>query len=145
MTTIVYHHKDRQITVDSRLTDGRVIISDTFVKHKFKKSELWFFCGLAADFADLMDLQHNDKPTVAPDASAITVRNYDVWLVTFSEGYCTHTPLEYNCSIGSGRCFALAALDFGKTSQEAAAYAATRDYLTGGELRTYDIGSSEFL
>lgn len=145
MTTIVYHHKDRQITIDSRLTDRSVIVSDTFVKHRFKKSELWFFCGDPADAADLMDLQHNDKPTVTPDASAIMTCDNVVWLVTFSGEYCTHTPLEYSHSIGSGRCFALAALDFGRTSQEAAAYAATRDYLTGGEMITYDISSARFL
>lgn len=45
----------------------------------------------------------------------------------------TPIPVELGerIAVGSGAAWAMAAMDFGKTSAEAVAYAATRDYGTG--------------
>jgi len=53
--------------------------------------------------------------------------------------------VEYNDAMGSGEEFALAALDHGKTAEDAVAYAATRDSGTGGKIRVFDVAKMEFI
>lgn len=48
-------------------------------------------------------------------------------------------------AMGSGRDFALAAMDHGKTPAESIEYAKTRDVYTGGEVHTHDIEKGEWL
>ena len=146
MTTIVYDHKRKQIAIDSRYTSGGVIISDGGVKFKTKDNKTWFFCGKACDSELLMDMPHNDKPEVAPDCAALFVEDGTVYSVSASsDGFIEHDKQEFNASAGSGRDFALAALDFGKTAEEAVDYAMTRDCYTGGKIHVYDIDRGEFL
>lgn len=48
-------------------------------------------------------------------------------------------PVELPYAIGSGGHFALAAMDFGKTPEEAVRYAATRDIHTGGTITVLEL------
>lgn len=51
--------------------------------------------------------------------------------------------VERPFAIGSGRDFALAAMDMGATAKEAVEMAAKRDVYTGGTIRTVIIDSGE--
>ena len=53
------------------------------------------------------------------------------------------TRITYNDANGSGHKFALAALDHGKTAEEAVGYAATRCVYTGGAVQVINVESGE--
>lgn len=132
MTTIAYHHGDRQVAVDSRYTRGGVIDSDKGCKTRKDDRGLWVFAGSSADFGDLMALYHNDKVTVKPDCGAILISQGKAFTVDTDEGgYCIVAELTCDYAFGSGGHFALAAMDFGKSAKEAVDYAKTRDTYTG--------------
>tara|TARA_R110000850_G_scaffold72879_2_gene160051 strand:+ start:415 stop:852 length:438 start_codon:yes stop_codon:yes gene_type:complete len=145
MTTIVYDHKNKQIACDSRLTGGTLIVSDKIEKFKPNDKGMWFFAGAKSDESQIMQLEHNDKPEVKPDCSALLVKDKKCHLVTFNGDYCSISENEYNHSIGSGGEFALAALDFGDSAKEAVEYAITKDSASGGKVHVYDIEKGEFI
>ena len=146
MTTIVYDHKNKQIAIDGRLNTNGVIVSDNTEKWKSGEFEsVWFFTGSPSDDSDLMLLSHNDKPDVKPDSTALVAKNNECWLVTFNGEFCQHTKLNYNFSIGSGWKFALSALDYGASAEEAIVHASKRDVYTGGKITVFDVESMEFM
>jgi len=145
MTTIVYDHKNKQIACDSRLTGGNLIITDSAEKYRANEKGLWFFAGTRADENQLMELEHNDKPEIKPDANALLIKEGKCFLVTFNGDYCSVSENEYNHSIGSGCDFALSAVDLGRTAKEAVEYAITRDTGSGGNVHVYDIEKGKFL
>jgi ATP-dependent protease HslVU (ClpYQ) peptidase subunit len=145
MTTIIYDHKNKQIACDSRLTGGTLIVSDTIEKFKSNDKGMWFFAGAKSDESQIMELEHNDKPEVKPDCSALLVKDKKCYLVTFNGDYCSISENEYNHSIGSGGEFALSALDFGDSSKEAVEYAITKDSASGGKVHVYDIEKGKFI
>lgn len=139
MTTIAYHHKDKTISVDSRTTQGNLISTDEANKVVRNGIGVWFVSGLVADAPYLTMLNHNDKPSVELGCSALLIKNSVAYLVTILDGFCIHTQVDYNISIGSGSDFALAAMDFGKGSKDAIKYAMTRDSATGGKIQTVKV------
>lgn len=145
MTTIVYDHKNKQIAIDSRVTAGNMICDENAEKFIKNISATWFLCGTVADYEQLIELSHNEKPEVQPDAYAIMVNHKGVWLVCFNGDYCCHSPLSHSRAIGSGADFALSALDHGKTAKEAIEYAMTRDTGTGGKVHVFDVEKMEFI
>tara|TARA_R110000850_G_C9789304_1_gene449211 strand:- start:4 stop:441 length:438 start_codon:yes stop_codon:yes gene_type:complete len=145
MTTVIYNHREKQIACDSRLTAGALIVSDTIEKFKSNKKGMWFFAGVKSDESQMMELEHNDKPVVKPDCSALLVKNKKCYLVTFNGGYCSITENEYNEAVGSGSAFALAALDFHASTEAAIEYAITKDSASGGEVHLYDIEKGKFI
>lgn len=144
MTTIVYDHRRQEIAVDGRTTGGSLIATDAAQKHKYHGNEVWFFCGTRCDADNLLGMEHNTKPEVQPDCTALRVCAKGVYLVNFNGDYCAHTKLDYSYSLGSGCDFALAALDLGKTAEEAAEYTKTRDTGTGGFVWVFDIETMSF-
>jgi ATP-dependent protease HslVU (ClpYQ) peptidase subunit len=145
MTTVIYNHKEKQIACDSRLSGGTLIVSDTIEKFKSNKKGMWFFVGAKSDESQMMELEHNDKPEVKPDCTALLVRNKKCYLVTFNGDFCSISENEYNHSIGSGGEFALAALDFHATTIGAVEYAITKDSASGGKVHVYDIEKGKFI
>lgn len=140
MTTIAYHHGDRQIATDSRITCSGNISSDKFNKSIKNKDGIWFFSGDVSDYGDLLGLKHNDEISPIPSCCAYLIKNKKVYLVSVnSHGYCQYTFLDYNDTLGSGGDFALAAMDHGKSAKEAVKYAMTRDVYTGGRVRVYSV------
>jgi len=140
MTTIAYHHKDKQIAVDSRLVSHGLIRSDLFDKTIRNEFGTWIFCGTASDIKDLCKLKHNDNVSVIPNCSALLIADgkcYDV--IVNNDGYCEHFEIEHNEAKGSGSELALAAMDFGKSAKEAVEYAITRDIYSGGKVRVFDV------
>lgn len=140
MTTIAYHYGDGQIAVDSRITAGGRIVSDSDDKTIKNKIGLWFFSGDASDCADLAVLNHNDKVSAIPECAAFLIVAGNVYLVVVNDDmYCQHSFLDYNYAIGSGGDFALAAMDFGKSAKEAVKYAMTRNCYSGGKVRVFKV------
>jgi len=140
MTTVAYHHKDKQIAIDSRTTGGSEILTDNVDKTLKNEIGLWFFSGSACDEADLAKLKHNDHVKPVPDCSALLIKDGEVYLVHVEDsGYCCYTKLTYNYTLGSGGRFATGAMDHGKLAKEAVQYAMTRDVYTGGKVRVFKV------
>ena len=144
MTTIVYDHKTKQIAVDSRVTRGFDISTDSANKWLYNKSDLWFFCGVIAESQRLID-SVDDSSITDVECKAIAIINGSVYLVS-NEGDKTFvSPIRWNDAIGSGEDYAKAALDFGKSAKEAVEYAMTRDTGTGGKVHVFDVERMEFI
>jgi hypothetical protein len=148
VTTIIYEHKSKTITCDSRaVIDGGIIGSDDCIKWRYKKDKLFFFAGLVCEFDDFMaQFGVKCKPDLNFQTSAIMVDNMKAYLcgVDQDDGWWQE-ELAFSASIGSGRQFALSALDFGKNSREAIDFAATRDIYTGGKCHVFDMGKASFI
>jgi ATP-dependent protease HslVU (ClpYQ) peptidase subunit len=140
MTTVTYHHKDKQVAIDSRYTRGEIIDSDKGDKVRKDDRGTWLFAGSQADFEDLMTLSKDQKVEVRPDCGAILISEGRAYTVdTDNDGYCVIAELTGDFAMGSGANFALAALDFGKSAKDAVNYAKTRDIYTGGKVRVFNV------
>lgn len=140
MTTIAYHHKDKQIAVDSRITADGAICSDDFSKVIINGLGTWVLCGRNDDYEILPTLKIGDNIGRELNCTAMLVKNGVVVLaLTEEDGRYTESPVTYNDAQGSGYRFALAALDMGKSAKEAIEYAMTRDIYTGGKVQVIDV------
>ncbi len=140
MTTIAYSHKFKQVAVDSRSTTDSMIRSDNSDKTICNDRGIWVFCGSKCDHYALSTLKHNDHCEVIPDSYAIRVSKGVAYAVQVnSSGYCEETILKYDFTMGSGQEFAISALDFGKSPEEAVKYAMTRDFYTGGNVQVINL------
>lgn len=150
MTTIAYCHNTRTIAADGRacLPDG-MIISDK--EDKLFTARNGDVIAAAGD-VPLIEVVLELWPTYTMEdlatcegmsmSAIIYDAEHDVFLM-YSLNTCGHTPpevqwtLDYNYAIGSGECFALAAMDFGKGAEGAVEYAMTRDSGTGGNIMLF--------
>ena len=93
--------------------------------------------GVAGQLGDAIKFRNwlkngGDRPVITEKFSAIVVKNkkvlqYDACLEPMkTEGYA---------AVGSGACFAIAAMDCGKSAKEALEIARKRDSGTGGRIR----------
>lgn len=142
MTTIAYHHKDKQVAVDSRVCSGNVISTDNYNKSIKNSSGTWFLCGCICDIEDFVNLKKNvsvDK-SLNLEVSGLRVSEDVVYYVFMNEGIFCEEVQNYDIALGSGRDFALAAMDHGKSAKEAIKYAMTRDNCTGGRIRVFNVG-----
>ena len=144
MTTISYHHKDKQIAVDSRTTNGfDIVVSDKENKTTKNSLGLWFFAGTTGAGREISQLVEGDRITNTdnkPNVNAFVIHGGLVYLVTLNKaGYCQWQLLDCNYTIGSGDFFALAAMDHGGSAKESVEYAMTRDIYTGGKVHVFDV------
>jgi len=150
MTTIVYDHKRGQIACDSRLTTGSVIATDTANKTIESSKGVMFLAGSIGDFDTLVRLvENNEHGSSDPqdgelEGDAILVMNGCAYNVFMSDDIVNYQKCSFTTGIGSGRDWAIAAIDHGKTAKQAVEYAATRDIYTGGKVRVYDIKKGKF-
>lgn len=138
MTTIAYHHEDKEIAVDSRLMIGDTIATDKGIKFIKNDVGIWFFSGSRHDTKALSKLKHKDESKDL-DAIAMLISDRKAYGVSVRDGYCSHTLYDNNFAFGSGCDFALAAMDHGKSAKEAVKYAMTRDVYTGGRVRVFKV------
>ncbi|MHC8386779.1 Ntn hydrolase family protein [Pseudomonas sp. MDT2-39-1] len=138
MTTIAY--KDGVIAYDSRVTRGSLIDHDDFEKLIHRQGHRFLFTGSGPDFSALIDeflgVKLGDKPL---DANGLVVTNGRLCQIGHdaeSGFWMDDVWAERPFAIGSGRDFALAAMDMGATAKEAVEMAAKRDIYTGGTIRT---------
>ena len=147
MTTIIYEHKSCQIAVDSRRISGNIIMNDQCKKWREINGSYYFFAGIIADIEHFIELENvKGKPDFPNNITCIKVTNGIAYLcgIDDDEGYWQE-KMDSNDGAGSGKFFALSALDFGKTAKEAVEYAATRDTCTGGQTHVFDIISMKFI
>jgi ATP-dependent protease HslVU (ClpYQ) peptidase subunit len=146
MTTIVYYKK--QISYDSRVTQGSSIHDDNCEK-RLTQSGVEFFiagtCGLERAFADAYlsgdfatdNAIEYDNEAIIYDKGAIFIALFDGANINISQ-----QRLDNYFAIGSGGCYAVAAIDQGaKTAAGAVAGAMKRDTNTGGRIRTFNLKS----
>lgn len=143
MTTIAYHHESKTVAVDSRKTSlGGVINSDKTIKVFANDLGTWIICGAFSDIESFIVLTKNqvfDKE-VHLDVSGLRFNSDGLFYVFMSDGIFNEEAIDHDFALGSGREFALAALDFGNSAVEAVEYAMTRDIYTGGNINTVNVG-----
>ena len=147
MTTIIYDHKALQVAVDSRCTNGSIIINDQARKWREINGSYYFFAGSVSDIEQFIKLDGiKGKPDHVNEVTCIKVTDHVAYLcgIDADEGWW-QVELESSDCIGSGGFFALSALDFGKTAKQAVEYAATRDIYTGGQVAVFDILKMTFI
>ncbi len=136
MTTIVYNKKTNEIGVDSRCTMGNYIESDNFVKMKEKDGIKFFLCGNVSDIEMIVECYPNEVKNKTNTDGFILENNKVKYI--FTDNLTIKQVEQYeSLAVGSGGVFAIAALDFGKTTKEAIKYAFTRDNCSGGKIRIY--------
>ena len=149
MTTIAYHHAGGVIAVDGMVTAGDLITSRDFQKWRVVGEEVWFICGAVADYGRLIAYHAGElsgKPDYPVSCSALIAVNglcYEAGVTSDGEPWRSVAP--YSVAVGSGRDFALSAMDHGKNAIEAVKYAATRDTGTGGKISAFDVSSNHWL
>lgn len=138
MTTIAY--KDGVIAYDSRVTRGSLIDHDDYEKLIHRNGHQFLFTGCGPDFSSLIDeflgVKAGDRPL---DASGMVVTNGGICLIgrdAESGFWVDDVWMDRPFAIGSGRDFALAAMDMGASAEEAVRAAMKRDVYTGGKVRT---------
>lgn len=73
------------------------------------------------------------------------ISNGLVYNIIFDGKRLKELAVEFDIAWGSGEEFALAAMDFGNSAEEAVKYAMTRDTCTGGKVHVYDIEKCKFI
>lgn len=141
MTTIAYHHEDRQIAIDSRACSDGFIATDSYNKTIKNNNGLWLLCGAVCDMEDFVKLKKSScvSKEIELEVSGLRVSNGVVYYVFMNEGIFCEQMQDYDITLGSGRDFALAAMDFGKSAKESVKYAMTRDVYTGGRVHVFNI------
>lgn len=144
MTTIIYDHENQLIAVDSRRCRGDDIISDDSKKYKcFENGEVWFFCGVTADFKILIDAFRNKTTGIDREIEAEAfafIPEIGFLRVYFAHGLVHYdNNYDFNIAIGTGSPYALSAMDFGCDAIEAIEYAKKRDSHTGGRINVYSM------
>ena len=149
MTTIAYSHKCRQIAVDGRSSSGDLIASDKFKKWIVSGEEVWFLSGAIPDFDRFMQYHAGDlvgKPDFEVCCSALVAIGgecHEFGLTPSGEPWRSILPHDF--AIGSGRDFAISAMDLGMQPDNAVAHAATRDSKTGGKITVFDLATMSFV
>lgn len=140
MTTIAYHHESRTIAVDSRESEGGLICSDNVDKWVNIDGVRWFTCGSISAIGDAVDQLTNGAIESSSGEFAMMALTSDGGIVVISDngnGGVLKEQTKYSYALGSGRAFALAAMDMGMDAEQAVKYAMTRDCFTGGKVNVY--------
>jgi hypothetical protein len=159
MTTIVY--KDGVVAFDTRFTNANGVITTDKGK-KFLRLILtkgvMVFSGALVDAKYFRDnLVHPTEPIkyespyesvsglLVFDNTLYSMMHHDNWLLFEPMFNINHSGV-HDCvrAYGSGRDWALAAMDFGCSPREAVRYAMTRDVYTGGDVVQLVLPSLEF-
>jgi ATP-dependent protease HslVU (ClpYQ) peptidase subunit len=143
MTTIAV--KDGVVASDSRLTQGDVVLDDTFNKRREMAGVQFFIAGNVSDDEQVMKCYFDGGDVIEeiegkPCADFLIVDGGDIYYGGMVEDAFWKLKINRNTpyAIGSGASFALGAMDAGATAKEAVKIAC-RDVYTGGKIRTYKI------
>lgn len=135
MTTLIITEKG--FYSDGRMTVGNEILSDSFAKAIVYKGVAIAVTGEVWQCIDLAKAIIDNEPTdeFKDFEGCVLTRKSGITYYTFSENgeIKTHRRQGFE-TFGSGSSWARAAIDFGKTPEEAIKYAMTRDTNTGGEI-----------
>lgn len=148
MTTICYHHKTRQIAVDSRITCGGLIRTDNFNKIIRNELGIWIISGAISDYDAFVEMikYETQKNNIVLDCSAFLIRDDKVFASFIDDDKIFYqAEITYDYAFGSGRDFAYSALDHGKSAKSAVEYAMTRDIYTGGKVQVIDVKTGKVI
>lgn len=141
VTTIAY--KGGVIACDGRITSGSLIEDDDREKMIEREGARFFLTGATADYDMLISAYLGERVLPHPvDACSLVFRNGALTCVGVDEDlrvWEAPVPLDKPYAMGSGRTYALTAMDMGATAYQAVEMAAKRDTSTGGTIRTYEI------
>ena len=152
MTTIAYNHKERKIAVDSRQTAGNFIYSDKALKIESNEHGSWFIAGSVVDIDSI--IAGIGKPKRGRFSKLENAGSFDgivcdsdgnVFEFYHGEDNLMVLDMTESGACGSGRDYATAAMDFGKSCKEAVEYAMTRDSATGGKVLVFDCETKKVL
>lgn len=152
MTTIAYDHKERKIAVDSRQSAGTFIYSDNAMKIDVNEHGHWFLSGSVVDVEAVIDGIGKPKQGRFPRIEGVKefagiVCDFagDVFEFYSSNDHLMVMTMNESGAVGSGLDYATAAMDFGKSCDDAIRYAMTRDNATGGKVLIFDCETKEVL
>lgn len=144
MTTIAYDHKNRRIAIDSRITAGGVIQTDSGDKIIRNEKGVWLLCGDCCDQETMAGMSHNDEYKLHLDCSAFVLKdNFIYKVIQNRDKVCEWNKITHSSTLGSGGKFATAAMDHGKSAKEAIEYAKTRCVYTGGKVHVFDVSGQK--
>ena len=148
MTTIAYD--GRYIVADGLCKMDSTIVSDSVEKFYYRDDLMFALCGTTQhchEFAN--DFEALKSPSNKYlDAGGFLFENEEVFLVFVcpdNNVFVKNRMIGDIWADGSGRDWAIAAMDHGKTAIEAVQYAATRDIGTGGQLKCFDTHTKKFI
>ncbi len=140
MTTIVYHRDTNAIAVDSR-ESADIILSDSVNKVIIKGDLNFILAGKTSCINALVE-SYPELPEYCSPVQGFVIKNGVAYSIIANTGELSVIKCSYNIAHGSGRNWALAAMDFGKDATEAIKYAMTRDLKTGGTVNTIKLGDT---
>ena len=141
MTSIVYHHESKTLAVDGRMCCDGVIELDNYNKIHTNSAGVWVMAGDVSDIEEFVNLKDNESMSGdSANVSGYLVNNGQMFYVCLGDDLKRRMyKNEHNSADGSGRKFALSAMDFGCGAVDAIKYAAKKDIFTGGEIQVVDI------
>jgi 20S proteasome alpha/beta subunit len=140
MTTIAFNYKDKEIAVDSRLTRGDMISTDSGNKIFKKDGVVFIVAGETNHSKSLVDMWFSGEVDVSLNCSAFVVCNGEVYDFGLdADKNIAKELVDENLTKGSGDLWAHAAMDFGCSAKDAVKYAMTRDVYTGGKVRVIKV------
>lgn len=148
MTTIAFD--GNIIACDTQITMGNLIHNHKSKFYNLKGGAKAAMCGSQLEI-DYFVNNFVDGEVCAQICSAggIGFTKEDGLCIAYGfyveDGYFRKVKFETSHADGSGRDFALAAMDHGKDAIEAVKYAMTRDFYTGGEVIAFDLELKRFL
>jgi len=138
MTTILYHHKTNTVAIDSRTSTNQFVCIDD--------AEKWFKSGndtvlASGECADIYELKRDWESDNFSDLKCdfFLIRDKKVFSGYIRNGRKRIEPLAYNYAIGSGKQWAIAAMDFGKNAKQSVEYAIKRDKTSGGKVNVFEV------
>lgn len=137
MTTIAYCLKRKQVAVDSRITSGHDIATDSAKKWREKDGVLIFLSGDVAGADEVIHAMQAGKHRLRKsiDVVAYAWNGTQLFEITADGGELEwHPVVDDQGAIGSGAGYALAAMDAGATPRQAVLAAIKRDTNTGGKV-----------
>lgn len=138
MTTICY--KDGVIAYDSRRTIGEIITNNSANKMRSHQGVRFFLAGAVDEMQALVDAYFGKAAPCVNGAHGFAVDAGQVFYVGICEdGGYFKSPISSSSAFGSGRSFAMGAMDAGATAKEAVKVAIGRDIYSGGRIRVYKI------
>lgn len=140
MTTIAYNKGI--IAYDSYLTSD-IIIDKDYNKKIVSNGLVFFASGLETHFLELIQCYLNSsKVPIDLNCILLVIERGKLYKVLNNDRLDVVrdlVDLNKPAAIGSGRYFALGAMDFGASAQQAVKIASGRDLHTGGRIRTYKL------
>ena len=135
MTTIAYDHVNGFIAVDGRVTSSGVIQSDDACKVINANGRTFCMTGSTSDWQDFCnDFENGKKIAREYSCGAMMIENETVSVCGHEDGFFFQCKQDWNSALGSGNQFAVSAMEFGKSAEDAVKYASTKDIYTGGKI-----------